>query len=75
MEFVAITVSNNDELRSHCFGSNIGEDFYHKYNILNEAIIPFRCYSILKRKGKNYCKFCFIFYVLYLHLNNKFSFY
>jgi hypothetical protein len=70
MEFVAITVSNNDELRSHYFGTNIGEDFYHKYNILNEAIIPFRCFSILKRKGKDYCEFCFC----YLHLTNKFSF-
>jgi hypothetical protein len=52
MEFIAITVSNNDELRSHYFGSNIGEDFYCKYSILNDAIIPFRCHSILKRKGK-----------------------
>ncbi len=64
MEFVAITVSNNDELRSHYFGSNIGEDFYHKYNILNEAIVPFRCFSILKKKGKNYYNIV-LFFVIY----------
>lgn len=52
MEFITITVSNNDELRSHYFGSDIGECFYCEYNILNNAIIPFCCYSILKRKGK-----------------------
>ena len=70
MEFIAITVSNNDELRSHCFGSNVGEDFYHKYSILNETIIPFRCFSILKKKGK-FCDHCFIFCYSYL-INNFF---
>jgi hypothetical protein len=58
MEFIAITVSNNDELRSHWFGSNIGEEFYHTYNILNDAIVPFRCFSVLKKKGK----YCLIFF-------------
>ncbi|GBB87754.1 hypothetical protein RclHR1_14240003 [Rhizophagus clarus] len=52
IEFIAITVSNNDELRSHWFGSNVGEDFYRAYNFLNESIVPFRCFSILKRKEK-----------------------
>lgn len=52
MEFIAITVSNNSELRSHWFGSSIGEEFYHSYNILNEAIIPFHCFSILKKQGE-----------------------
>ncbi|CAB4436725.1 unnamed protein product [Rhizophagus irregularis] len=53
MEFIAITVSNNSELRSHWFGSSIGEEFYHSYNILNEAIVPFRCFSILKKQEKD----------------------
>jgi hypothetical protein len=60
MEFIAITVSNNNELRSHWFGSNIGEEFYRTYNILNEAIVPFRCFSILKKKGKYYLTFFLI---------------
>ena len=60
MEFIAITVSNNNELRSHWFGSNIGEEFYRTYNILNEAIVPFRCFSILKNKGKYYLTFFLI---------------
>ena len=72
MEFVAITVSNNDELRSHYFGSNTGEDFYNKYNILNEAIVPFRCFSILKRKGKINVNIA-LFFLSCLHLTNKFS--
>ena len=58
MEFITLAVSNFDELRSHWFGSNIGEDFYHTYNILNEAIVPFRCFSVLKKKGK--CDLTFI---------------
>ncbi|CAB5212216.1 unnamed protein product [Rhizophagus irregularis] len=50
MEFITLAVSNYDELRSHWFGSNIGEEFYQTYSNLSDAIIPFRCFSILKKK-------------------------
>ncbi|UZO24830.1 uncharacterized protein OCT59_017124 [Rhizophagus irregularis] len=53
MEFITLAVSNYDELRSHWFGSNIGEEFYQTYSNLSDAIIPFRCFSILKKKGYN----------------------
>jgi hypothetical protein len=51
MEFITLAVSNSDELRSHWFGSTIGEEFYQTYKNLSDTIIPFRCFSILKRKG------------------------
>ena len=51
MEFITLAVSNSDELRSHWFGSNVGEEFYKTYSNLSDAIIPFRCFSILKKKG------------------------
>jgi hypothetical protein len=54
MEFITLAVSNSDELRSHWFGSNSGEEFYQTYSNLSDAIIPFRCFSILKKKGMYY---------------------
>ena len=60
MEFITLAVSNSDELRSHWFGSNVGEEFYKTYSNLSDAIIPFRCFSILKKKGILY-----ISYIIY----------
>ena len=54
MEFITLAVSNSDELRSHWFGSNSGEEFYQTYSNLSDAIIPFRCFSIFKKKGIHY---------------------
>ena len=54
MEFITLAVSNSDELRSHWFGSNSGEEFYQTYSNLSDAIIPFCCFSILKKKGIHY---------------------
>jgi len=54
MEFITLAVSNSDELRSHWFGSNTGEEFYQNYSNLSDAIIPFRCFSILRKKGMYY---------------------
>jgi hypothetical protein len=54
MEFITLAVSNSDELRSNWFGSNVGEEFYQTYSNLSDAIIPFRCFSILKKKGMYY---------------------
>jgi len=51
IEFITLAVSNTDELRSHWFGSNVGEEFYQSYKNLSDIIVPFRCFSILKQKG------------------------
>ncbi|PKK62121.1 hypothetical protein RhiirC2_855883 [Rhizophagus irregularis] len=47
-EFITLTVSNNNELNSNYFGSNVGEEFYRNSSKFRDFVAPFRSFSVVK---------------------------